>query len=277
MKVLLRTGSETARGGPRLRLHWYHGALLLAAFFGSLAVSYAQLPAGDAEKSALALLIIWLPYILRGFLLNIIMSFGAMAIATPLGIALGLLQISRWRLVRTPAWLLTHFLRNSPWLVILFAVMLLSPFRMTLPGDMVVMVPDWVKATIAFSLPVMANISEITRGAVNSIQKGQWDSAESLAFTRLQALRWVILPQCVKRSIPPWMNWYSLLTMATPMASILGVSDAVGNTQSAMEAAGARPDLLFPFYLFLLCLFFVYIYPVAYWTRRLESKYAVID
>ena len=42
-----------------------------------------------------------------------------------------------------------------------------------------------------------------------------------------------------------------------------------------MEAAGARPELLFPFYLFLLCLFFVYIYPIALWTRKLERQYAV--
>jgi polar amino acid transport system permease protein len=138
-------------------------------------------------------------------------------------------------------------------------------------------VPDWTKATLAFSLPVMANISEILRGAVESIPRGQWDSAESLAFTRWQTLRWVILPQCIRRALPSWMNWYALLALATPMASILGVHEAVGNAQAAMEAAGARPELLAPFYLFLLCLFFAYIYPIAIWTRKLERKYAVVQ
>ncbi len=245
------------------RIHWRHGLWLGLAFFGSLALAYAQSEPEQQVPSAIATLILWLPFILKGFGLNLLMSFIAMAAATVLGIGLGLLQVSRSPLLRAPAWFVTHLFRNSPWLVILFIVMFLVPFEMRLPGGDTVRIPDWVKATFAFSLPVTANISEILRGAINSIPKGQWDSAESLAFTRGQTLRWIILPQCVRRAIPPWMNWYALLALATPMASILGVREAVGNAQAAMEAAGARPELLIPFYLFLLCLFFAYIYPIA--------------
>lgn len=277
MKKPFQWNADLNIGQYSLRLHWYHGAVLLLAFFGTLGFSYAQTKQYQESESAVSVLITWLPFILKGFWINLVMSIGAMAIATPLGALLGILQISHWRIVRAPAWFITRFLRNSPWLVILFAVMLLSPFRITLPGNETVIIADWLKATIAFSLPVMANISEIMRGALSSIPKGQWESAESLAFTRWKTLWLVILPQCVKRSIPPWVNWYALLTMATPMASILGVSEAVRNTQAAMEAAGARPDFLLPFYLFLLCLFFAYIYPIALWTRKLENKYAVIN
>jgi polar amino acid transport system permease protein len=198
-----------------------------------------------------------------------------MGLATLLGTGLGLVQISRRAWLRTPARFLTHLFRNSPWLVILFVVMFLLPVEIRWPGGGKIMIPDWTKATFAFALPVMGNISEILRGAIKSIPQGQWDSAHGLAFTRGQTLRWVILPQCVKRAIPPWMNWYALLTLTTPMASILGVHEAVGNAQAAMEAGGAKPEYLFPFYLFLLCLFFAYIYPIALWTRKLERKYAV--
>jgi polar amino acid transport system permease protein len=259
------------------RIHWRHGLWLGLAFFGSLAFAYAQSKPEQQVPSAIATLILWLPFILKGFGLNLLMSFIAMAAATVLGVGLGLLQVSRSPLLRAPAWFVTHLFRNSPWLVILFMIMFLVPFEMRLPGGETVRIPDWVKATFAFSLPVMANISEILRGAINSIPKGQWDSAESLAFTRGQTLRWIILPQCVRRAIPPWMNWYALLALATPMASILGVREAVGNAQAAMEAAGARPELLIPFYLFLLCLFFAYIYPIAIWTRKLERKYVVAN
>jgi polar amino acid transport system permease protein len=251
-----------------------HGLLLLVLFLGSLAVAQAQGEAAAGAPSAIATLIQWMPFILQGFVLNLLMSFLAMALATLLGIALGLAQLSHSRFVSAPAWLVTHVFRNSPWLVILFAIMLLVPFEVEIAGRSFIL-SDWVKATFAFSLPVMANISEIVRGAVLSIPRGQWDSAESLAFTRGQTMRWIILPQCVKRAIPPWMNWYALLTMATPMASILGVREAVGNAQAAMEAAGARPELLVPFYLFLLLLFFIYIYPISIWTRTIERKYAV--
>jgi polar amino acid transport system permease protein len=254
---------------------WRHGAWLILAFAASLAVAAAQTPANPVTPSALATLVIWLPFILKGFVLNLIISFLAMALATVLGIVLGLMQISLFALVRVPARFVTHLFRNSPWLVILFVVMFLLPVEVRLPDGGRIMFPDWIKATIAFALPVMGNISEIVRGAVLSIPTGQWESAEGLAFTRSQALRWVILPQCVRRAIPPWMNWYALLTLSTPIASIFSIHEAVSNTQAAMEAAGARPEFLFPFYLFLLCLFFAYIYPIAVLTRKLEQKYAV--
>lgn len=259
-------------------LTWKAGLILLAAFAISLqwATLHAQ-EAVPARASAFEVLWQWFPYILEGFALNLGMSFGAMAIATVFGIFLGLGQISRLRVISWPSRFVTHILRNSPWLVILFMVMYLVPFEIRLPVFGKVSLPDWIKATFAFSLPVLANISEILRGAVNSIPKGQWDSAESLAFTRRQILWEIILPQCFKRMIPAWMNWYALLALATPMASILGVRDVVGNTQAAMEAAGARPDLLAPFYIIVMGLFFLYIYPISIWTRKLERKYAVAN
>jgi polar amino acid transport system permease protein len=256
-------------------VNWRLGACLIIAFALSLTVPSAQSAARPATPSALSTLVLWLPFILQGFALNLIMSFLAMVLATLLGVVLGLMQISPILAIRAPSRFVTHLLRNSPWLVILFVVMFLLPVEIRLPWGGRFMIPDWIKATFAFALPVMGNISEIVRGAVHSIPTGQWESAEGLAFTRSQTLRWIILPQCVKRAIPPWMNWYALLTLSTPIASLFSVHEAVSNAQAAMEAAGARPELLFPFYLFLLCLFFAYIYPIAVWTQKLERKYAV--
>jgi polar amino acid transport system permease protein len=256
-------------------LHWRHGVFLVLAFGASLAAASAQSAAQASVPSAITTLVVWLPFILQGFALNVVMSVLAMLLATILGVLLGLMQISQIFVVRAPSRLITHLFRNSPWLVILFMVMFLLPIEMRLPGGSRLMIPDWIKATIAFALPVMGNISEIVRGAINSIPSAQWESAEGLAFTRSQTLRWIILPQCVRRGIPPWMNWYALLTLSTPMASIFSVHEAVANAQAGMEAAGAKPEFLVPFYLFLLCLFFAYIYPIAIWTRKLERKYAV--
>ena len=85
----------------------------------------------------------------------------------------------------------------------------------------------------------------------------------------------IILPQCFKRMIPPWMNWYAILTMATPLCSIMGVEESVNLAQQAMTAEDSRPELLAPFYIFLLVIFFCYCYPIARWTIRLERRYAV--
>ena len=233
--------------------------------------------AAPGRLSAFATLLVWMPFILKGFTLNILMSVLAMMLATAFGLGLGILQISQSPYVSAPARFITHLLRNSPWLVILFVVMLLTPFEIRGFSGRMIGIPDWTKATVAFALPVMANISEIFRGAVASIPAGQWDSAESLAFTRGQTLRWIVLPLCFRRMLPPWMNWYALLAMATPMASILGVHEAVGNAQAAMDAAGGRPDYLLFFYGFLMLLFFVFIYPISVLTKKLEMKYGFTE
>ena len=242
--------------------------------------AWAQLKTGGERQGIVATLWKWTPLVLfgpprefGGFALNILVSFLAMAIGTVTGLVLGLGQISKITPVRKVSWAVTQFFRNSPWLVLLFFVMLLTPFQFKIAG-VTIPLPAWLKATIGLALPIMANIAEIVRGAVNSIPTAQWESAESLAFTRLQTLWRIILPQCVKRMIPPWMNWYAILTMSTPLISIVGVNDAMTLTQDAL-ASEQRTDLLMPMYGLLLLFFFVYCYPIARWTIRLERKYAV--
>jgi len=253
-------------------------ALVLAVLV--IGEAWAQLQAPRSRPGLLATLWKWTPLVLfgpprefGGFALNIAVSFLAMAIGTVAGLMLGLGLISKFAPMRRASWLVTQFFRNSPWLVLLFFVMLLTPFQIRL-GGLVIPLPAWLKATFGLSLPIMANVAEIVRGAVNSIPTSQWESAESLAFSRMQTLWRIILPQCVKRMIPPWMNWYAILTMATPLISIVGVNDAMTLTQDAL-AAEQRTELLMPMYTLLLFFFFVYCYPIARWTIYLERRYAV--
>jgi polar amino acid transport system permease protein len=241
-------------------------ALLLA---GS---AVAQTGAGKAP-SIVATLIKWTPLMAQGFALNIVISFLAMMIGTMAGIGLGLAHISVLRPVRTASWLTTQFFRNSPWLALLFFCVYALPHQVTLFGAPLT-IPDWSKATLGLSLPVMANVAEIVRGTIQAIPTIQWQSAAALGLSRRLTLRLVILPQCIKPAIPPWMNWYAILTMATPLASIVGVAEALQVTSEALVAE-ARFDLLMPMYLYLLTWFFIYCYPIALWTERLERKYGV--
>jgi polar amino acid transport system permease protein len=270
---------ERLEGTFRLNLQPHHAIWITLIFV--FVVSSAQAQAPKELISPIDALIKWMPFILwgqegtlNGFALNLIISFFAMLIGTVAGAALGLMQISLLLPVRKGSWLVTQFFRNSPWLVLLFTIMLLFPFEIEI-GSIIIPIPDWMKAVIGFSLPVMANISEIVRGAVRSLPSGQWESAESLAFNRQQALWMIILPQCFKRMIPPWIYWYCILAMATPICSIMGVEESVSYTAQAMNAEGDRPELLPVFYVFLLVIFFIYTYPIARWSIRLEQKFAV--
>tara|TARA_R110000787_G_scaffold32231_2_gene85163 strand:- start:1024 stop:1860 length:837 start_codon:yes stop_codon:yes gene_type:complete len=245
---------------------------LLAIIGPSLA--FAQ--AGVAILTPFAVLLNWAPLLLKGFIFNLVISISAMALGTAVGAMLGLGQISLFRVTRGGSWFVTQFFRNAPWLVLLFFAMFLLPFEINLFG-LKIPFPDWFKAILGLSLPVMANVSEIVRGAVKSLPSGQWEAAESLAYTRQQTLWLIILPQCIKRMLPPWMNLYSILTMATVLASIVGVSEVMTLTGQALAAEGGRPELLAPFYGFVLLLFFAYCYPIARFTVWLEQKFAVVN
>lgn len=244
-------------------------AMVLLALWLAGAEALAQ--AGLARPGVVALLGKWTPVIFRGFVFNILISILSMAIGTVAGLALGLLQVSLIRPVRHTAWAVTQFFRNAPWLVILFYCILLIPFELALFG-LTVPFPAWIKAVIGLSLPVMAYVSEFVRGAVRSIPSGQWEAAESLAFSRFQTMTMVILPQCLKRLLPPWMNLYAILTMATPLVSIVGVQEAMTLTRAALSSEG-RFDLLIPMYLYILVWFFLYCYPISRLTVRLERRY----
>lgn len=254
---------------------WVFWLTAMALVLWPLMASAQAIGTDDLPQGPFVSLWRWVPFIVfQGFVFTLIISFLTMALGTVLGVFLGLGQLSPYRSVAWLSMLITQTFRNSPWLVLLFIVMLSFPFEVEVAG-IIIPIPDWAKAVIGLALPVMANISEIVRGAVNSVPTGQWEAAESLAFTRRQTLFQIILPQCIKRMIPPWMNWYAILTMATPIVSILGVEEVLNLTRQAIEAENNRPELLVPFYGFVLAIFFLYCYPIALWTVRLERRYAV--
>jgi len=259
-------GHQTVR-----RLRTVHLLGLFLVF--SVSVLAAETQSGSNQPSIVKTILIWTPLLLKGFGFNILISFMSMAIGTVIGAGLGVLQISLLPPIRLSSRILTQFFRNSPWLVLLFYCMFMLPFEITI-GGLRIPFPDWIKAVIGLSLPVMANVSEIVRGAINSIPSGQWEASESLAFTRRQQIWLIILPQCYKRMLPPWMNLYAILTMATVLASIVGVEEVMTLAGQVLAADG-RPELLVPIYCFVLVWFFAYCYPIARWTIRLEKKYAL--
>ena len=261
-----------AEPAPAPRLRAWHGALICGAVILSSTLAWAQ--GTPALLSPLDVIIKWAPLLLRGFAFNIAISVGAMALGTLAGLALGLLTLSDVRAVRGAAWGVTQFFRNAPWLVLLFFVMFLVPYQLTI-GPLAIPLPDWGKAAVGFALPVMANVAEVVRGAVASIPATQWEAAEALAFSPRQTMWRIILPQCLKRMIPPWMSIYEIVTMSTVLASIVGVSEMLTLTGQVHAAEGGRPQLFAPLYGFALLCFFAYCYPIDRWTARLERRFQV--
>jgi polar amino acid transport system permease protein len=218
------------------------------------------------------LLLEWLPYLARGFAMNILISVLAMALGTLAGIVLGAMELAPVRLVRAAAIAYVQVFRNAPHLVLIFATTYIFPFEIVAFGHYVPF-PDWVKAVIGLAIPASAHTAEITRGALQSIPTPQWDAAKGLGFSRIEALRFIILPQCLRRALPPWMNLYASICMGTALASLVGVHELLHAATDASTAV-SRTDFTVLTYVTVLFAFFLFCYPVSRLTQRLERRLA---
>ena len=235
-------------------------------------IAAAGLIWGAFQPASMAMLVTWMPYLAKGFGMNIVISLCAVTIGTLLGLVLGALELSRHRLVRLPAVVYVQLFRNAPHLVLIFATTYIFPFEIMV-GALRVPFPDWMKATIGLAIPASAYVAEIVRGAMQSIPTAQWEAATGLGFSRSQTLRWIILPQCVKRALPPWMNLYASITMGTALASLVGVNELLHAATDASTAV-QKTDFTVAIYLTVLICFFAYCYPVARFTQSLERRFA---
>lgn len=254
---------------------WELRAIHLAVLAGTvLAAAAAEAAATPTQPGVLATLWKWTPFLAGGFLWNVIISILAMGFGTAAGVLLGVAEMSPSRAIGGPSRLITQILRNAPWLVLLFYCMYLLPYQVRVFG-LLIPLPDWMKASVGFALPVTAYVAEIVRGGIQSIPGGQWESADALGLNRYMTLRLIILPQCMRRMLPPWINLYAFVTMATVLANIVGVTEALTATREALTAE-ARSALLLPMYGYILLWFFAYCYPIARLTAALERRWSVI-
>lgn len=229
-------------------------------------------PESGSRIDTLRRLIAWAPALARGFALNVLISLGAVAIGTAIGVIVGALALSHSFAGRLARGLIQVF-RNAPWLVLIYFTTYVFPFGFNLFGK-ILPFPDCLKVTLALALPASANIAELFRGAIASTPSTQWDAARSLAFSRRQVLVLIVLPQCVRRMLPPWTNVYAIITMGTALSSVVGIHDLIDTAQIASSTV-ARSSFTVLTYVATLQIFFAYCYPVSRLTRWLERRVSI--
>jgi polar amino acid transport system permease protein len=256
-----RRQSAFARVPPGL-----YGVVLI---IGAGLLLWTVTPAEGARGETFARLIQWAPALALGFSVNVLISIGAIAIGTAIGLTVGTLALPTGIAGRFARLWIVAF-RNAPWLVLIYFTTYVFPFEVHVFGK-VMPFPDWLKVVLALALPASANIAEVLRGAIRSIPSAQWEAAASLAFSRRQVLFTIILPQCVRRILPPWMNVYALITMGTALSSLVGIHDLLDTAQIASSTV-ARSSFTILTYVSTLVVFFLYCGPIAWFTRWLEHR-----
>jgi polar amino acid transport system permease protein len=126
----------------------------------------------------------------------------------------------------------------------------------------------WVAASVALTLYTSAFLTEIWRGCVNAIPKGQWEASASLALNFREQLRYIVLPQALKIAIPPTVGFLVQVIKGTALASIIGFIEL---TKAGTMIANAtfRP---FAVYSCVAVMYFVLCFPVSLIARKLERK-----
>ncbi len=138
-----------------------------------------------------------------------------------LGFALYTLHLSNNRWL---AWLyraIVEILRSIPPLVSILWVYYGLPVLTDLNLN------PFVSGTVALSLYGAAFMAEIYRGGVQSIERGQFEAADSLALSTIDKLRYVILPQALRRSLPAMGNQFVILLKMSSLVSVIGLSEVV--------------------------------------------------
>jgi polar amino acid transport system permease protein len=197
---------------------------------------------------------------LRGASVTVLLSFGALVIAVVLGLALGIIRSSKRFYVSAPATFYIEFFRSTPALVQLVWIYYSLPI---LTG---VQLSSFVAVMLGLGLHSAAYMAEIFRAGIHSIDQGQWDAARALGMGHLHAVRRIILPQAVRRMIPPFINEFANLMKLTTLGSVLAVYELLHESDNLI-ASSYRP---LEIYTALAAVFAIIIFPFIYLSQRLE-------
>ncbi|NYZ14365.1 amino acid ABC transporter permease [Azospirillum sp. RWY-5-1] len=204
-----------------------------------------------------------------GLPVTLLLAVFGIAIAFPLGVLLALgrraedLPVIRWLCVGY-----IELIRGVPLVSMLFMASFLLP--LFLPSGLTV--DKLVRALVAFSMYASAYLAEVVRGGLQSVPRGQHEAAMALGLGYWRATVLVILPQALRRVIPPLVNTFISLFKDTSLVLVIGVFDLLNAGKAAIvdpvwQAFG------FEMFLAVSAIFFVFCWSMSTYSRRLEDGF----
>jgi len=177
----------------------------------------------------LATVIEWLPFLLGGAARTLQVVVMALALGIVCGLAGGLARLSRNRAVRALATAYVSVVRGTPFVVQLFIIYYGIP-QLGIP------VTALLAAVGTLGVYSGAYQTEIVRGAIQSVDAGQFEAAKALGLSRWQAMRRVVLPQALLRMLPPLGNEFIALTKNSALVSLVTVRELFLSAQMVISS-----------------------------------------
>lgn len=181
------------------------------------------------------------------------------------GAAITALRVTPNRALQRGAGAYVWLFQSTPLLMLLF----LS--GLGVPRLFGIDVTPWMAAIISLTLHASAFLSDVWRGAIESIPRGQWEAARGLGLSFLRTLHTVILPQAARAALAPTVGFMVQIIKGTSLAYIIGFHDlmAIGKRWANATVPGSEPFIIFPI---MALIYFALCYPLTLWSRRLERR-----
>ena len=173
-----------------------------------------------------------------------------------------------WARSFATAWI--WFFQSTPLLMLLF----LS--GLGIPRLFGVDVNPWIAAIASLTIYASAYMSDVWRGALQSVVTGQWEGARSVGLSFWQALRLVVLPQAITVALAPTVGFMVQIIKGTSLAYIIGFRDlmAIGKRWANSPVDGTEPFIIFPI---MALIYFSLCFPLSLWSRRLERRLGTVS
>ena len=209
-----------------------------------------------------------LPPLAQGSLVTLKLFAITLVLALPLGLALALARLSRWRALHHAVSGFIWLMRGTPLMLQLLFVYYALPF-VPYVG---IRLADFPAAVVAFALNYAAYFAEIFRSGIQSIDRGQYEGAKALGLSYPQTLRRIVLPQMLRRSLPPLANETITLIKDTSLIYVLALNDLLRAARGFVQ----RDFTITPF--IVAAVFYLLMTLLLTWVfQRLERRYAEQD
>lgn len=206
-------------------------------------------------------------FLLNGFGATILLSVIAAVMSMVIGLMVALPGMSSNRWIRLPSRIYIEFVRAIPLLPMLFWVFYGLPVVLKSMGISVSIDAFW-GAVITLAISDSAFTAEIYRSGIQSIARGQTEAAKTIGLTYSETMRYVILPQAIRRILPPLANQFIYIVKMSAFASVIGMQEL---TRRANELVVTEYRPL-EIYTLLILEYLVLVLIISFFVRWLERR-----
>ncbi|MFC6345944.1 amino acid ABC transporter permease [Vagococcus carniphilus] len=205
-----------------------------------------------------------LRFILDGLWVTLEVAIVSIILSFVIGGIFGVIRYLKIPVISVGVGIIIDIIRNLPLLLIIFFTYFALP-------QIGIQFSIFWSAVIALTIFESAMLSEIIRGGLLAVPKGQLEAGISTGLTKIQTIYYIVLPQGLKLMVPPLVSQFVSLIRDTSLAVIISLPELTHNTKIIYAE---YPNTVLPMFLIMALLYFIICYSLSYFSKRFEVNYA---